>query len=364
MSNPNDGNFFRFASLLRFHSDIVFQLAEGFEKRLFRFCLTSVILFYSTNFVYSQTGEVKLNNIGELIAEWKKRDLELPSARIRWTESRWVSGEMLAHFARRTETSLENVVGNATTDKTGATGKSSYTLVFNGEKYRHTSSYGGGESGSRISVWNGKEGRAYRVLPSEPIQGEVRDFPFDLTQPSTFALRSAFRSFHPDWYQSELEGLELKKQTELLNGVKCYVLETSDGQLKRVALKGRTAWIHKYWVHPYKYFSVVKYTRTKAGSEHPRTAIDVKVEGFPTYGWLPRRWIIVSYDNAGEPKTAVDVRVTDLIVNPDDVSVEQFVLDFPEKTLVRDYVKGHEFIATADGGRRLVTREERINPGK
>jgi hypothetical protein len=302
-------------------------------------------------------------SVEDLSQAWKAKHQKYRTGRIQWGETRWLR--------RGSIPVMRGSSMGASGDPVPASDSKfefKCSLVFDGEMMRYecdgpvwfdrTNKF---ESTSHLNVWDGKSGKVFLGFPGRPT-GQVHDLAMELTQPSLWAPRSAFRALNPQWFSLEIDKLVLLPMTETIGGHECLILETAPRDLTGKTGTGLAPWKRRFAVSRDQDFGLIHYTMTSEQYPEPVQEYSVEYSLDSLAGWVPTRWKRVEGPRA-EPREIVEAVVSGSEFNRP-VPPETFVYSFPKNTYVRDDRNDGLYIALGGDEKRAVTREELLRGAK
>jgi hypothetical protein len=152
----------------------------------------------------------------------------------------------------------------------------------------------------------------------------------------------------------------------LTPGMRAYDLETFELTGRKVTIDRRLCWELQrrpssnsedlLYVDPGRDFVFVRYLSTYRGLLMRK--IDVRYEMISQKEWLPKEWTVTMNTLEGKLDQSHQLRLTSYEINPT-VAPEEFELEFPPGTRVRDNRNKTDWIVKPDGsGKRTIPRSD------
>jgi hypothetical protein len=177
-------------------------------------------------------------------------------------------------------------------------------------------------------------------------QGKVSDVPrVNNARPLFQILRSLSVGFFVP------QNYVMANESGFIDGRPCQILQTQPTNIR---------W--SLWVDPSRSFSLVRYSLSSEGKILLTT--DLTYTQSSEHGWVAVGWKIVETDRSGSLKRSTNATVTHWEINTP-IPPNEFDLDFPPGTLVRDFTTTTEwgstsqYIAREGGKKRIVSQGDR-----
>lgn len=313
-------------------------------------CIVTIAIYLAGHSVFGQTQQ--LPTIASIKDAWQKREQQVESVRLYWTEEQVDAKGSLSEVWRLTNPQRKDdrAIPPADTAITNTC-----KLVIAGHKIRFeyttqewSSTTGRYEPTQYKCATDGTTCKVLRVYgenhPKPWPQGHIRadgthlDVATARLHPALLAFRPTTKELRPH----DIDRYESTGQQAAIHGEDCFELRERRAQIdvdKRL------------WISP-EHFLVVRYLRTQ--NDHLYSKIDIKYSKTKDHHWFPTRWDIVLNKANGELKRAYGAVVSECEFNSA-VAEKEFDLEFPPGTRVVDDRRNEDYIVRPDGtGKRLI----------
>jgi hypothetical protein len=283
-----------------------------------------------------------------VIDAWRARQERTRSAFFHWSESvTKPKGSM------RSSKSLPNRGTTIPPEDMILTFDSSLAIDAQKVCYRTKGDFWADEQGAfrpqrYASAFNGKQGKTYWPADVRHARGflESSGSNEELSSYHLKPLLIVYRSLDRKMRGLDPRRLTLPALTAIVDERKCRCVEFSRGP----------GVVERFWVDCERDSSVSRYMLSS--NDKVLIQIDWNYRRQQADGWIPSRWRITVNNPDGTLETSVVATVASASLNPA-IDPREFEIDFPEGTLVYDKEKREEFIVRPDGGRRVITEQER-----
>ncbi len=196
------------------------------------------------------------------------------------------------------------------------------------------------------SAYDGKESR--RLYQGSKSTGNILDQAGcdDADRVGLRPLILAFRPFHPEMGAMSLDNFRVSAEGRVVDGIECVMLEELGDKKKKATV----------WVAPAQDYAMVRFVQRYKG--RVGFSIDMTNTRDAEHGWIPSSWKVRSLRGDGSLSTSSEWRRVKYALNRP-ILRSEFQIAFPPGTRVEDRRTGELFLAREDGGRRVITRDER-----
>lgn len=208
------------------------------------------------------------------------------------------------------------------------------------------------------SVFDGTDDKSFRSEDEKAADAEggglqrlgfvrLTKYNEDVVDYNIWPILFTYRAVHPQ--MSRLSGNEWAVTGErgIVQDRNCTVLRKSQQGLTQTC-----------WVDVERDCSVVRYDMAPGGNL--RLRLDTAYQQDPAHGWVPIQWNFTKFfpESLKVDESSVS-KVTDYQLGTE-LDPKTFRFDFPPGTEVTDIKGNISYLALKDGGRRIVTQEERL----
>jgi hypothetical protein len=290
----------------------------------------------------------------EAIAKtWKVTQDRIATARFEWTERQTDAAGSLSFMLRLRNPKLEDVIPPKDTTFT-----KTCSLFFDTEAIRY--SYKGAEWSHKVKryepmSYNSTSKGIVSKLYWEPSPHDENWWPqgriaakrenLDVSLASLQPILMTFRGMTPDMRAFDIETFTLTGNSAIIRGHECFALKQklhdSETQL---------------WVDPTRSYSIVRYLVFSRGVIQQK--VDVRFELGELGMWIPTQWETIINLPDGNLRNSVETRLVKYELNSK-IEKNEFELEFPPGTRVRDGIQMLDYIIRPDGsGKREIPRAD------
>lgn len=161
------------------------------------------------------------------------------------------------------------------------------------------------------------------------------------------AILLTYRAFHPDMGRFEEEKMQVTDESSFVGNTKCICVEQK-----------KETYVARCWVDPRQDYIIVRYAMVFGGFPVYQCDTEYKMEN--EFGWVPQSWHgFLMNTNFNPPKLRFDItaQVTSFEINGP-VEGQEFQLEFPPRTMVKDWINDQRIVVLDDGTIRVATRAE------
>jgi len=293
---------------------------------------------------------------------WKQTQEKVHSATFQWETRKWI--------AKGSLTELGSPVARPERDLTHTYKR---TLIFKNGNVRYEDSGPHWDprqekwvDNREMYTWDGNSAVRYLGNRKTP-DAMIFDSNVMLGDSVLSPIQMTFRMFEPTWYVFNLQNFEIAPNMDMVDGTRCWNIETARSLMREKISKGRRPLKAVYTVCPDRNYAVVRYMAINEATGVPTLEIGIKQAWNEKASvWVPSEWTITHHGARGPWRTETSA-VLHYSLN-EAVSDEKFVVDLPVGTLVSDLraAKNGEpelYILRAGNEKRVITREEKFRPG-
>jgi hypothetical protein len=201
------------------------------------------------------------------------------------------------------------------------------------------------------SVFDGRNSKSFHAPASEDLHptGNINSIRMNQDADSNFCIpiQLAFRAFDPILGRYEEHKMQVIDEKSHIGNRECICVEEK-----------KPAYVARCWVDPGRDYNVVRYAMVFDG--FPDYQCDIEYTLHDNFGWIPQSWHNVLHNtNSQSVKLSYDRRasVTSFEINGL-VEDQEFQLEFPPRTEVKDWINDQRFVVLDDGTKRFATQEE------
>ncbi len=160
-------------------------------------------------------------------------------------------------------------------------------------------------------------------------------------------LLLVYRPFAHNMLRADLSTYSVLPDDAAVNGIRCIILRQDAPPGRRVQ--------ESYFLDPSRQFLPLRFLSTHSGK--PTVQIDIEFTSDAKFGFVPSGWKLLFLRPSGAINTSQVATVQSVAIN-DPISDDQFEIEFPPGTWVRDARTKDQYIVRADSTRRRITPDE------